>query len=243
MAGEAFHHDVSIAHGRHLGTLELLGIFDLLDLETQIPFFSDGNEIVLGIRRDQRFRVAELALHKILIELGHARAERLVDFGRGLFHRLDAVLSMQRCREKSKGNDAEHTLNSIVRAPRGAPGLCGRKADPADGLLEQSAHEAWDAAGDEKVWSAQSPAPRHLHGDHHGYRFPQGRRSIQRPVQLVTTVVKSTSLTATGYQAPATSTTFCGQAPPTQLRSALAGRLLFCGDISPIFPLTTDFSA
>src|ERR1017187_338725 len=156
MAGEAFHHDVSIAHGRHLGTLELLGIFDLLDLETQIPFLSDGNEIVLGIRRDQRFRVAELALHKILIELGHARAERLVDFGRGLFHRLDAVLSMQRCREKSKGNDAEHTLNSIVRAPRSAPGMCGRKADTADGLLEQSAHEAWDAAGDEKVWSALS---------------------------------------------------------------------------------------
>src|ERR1035437_4186981 len=147
MAGEAFHHDVSIAHGRHLGTLELLGIFDLLDLETQIPFLSDGNEIVLGVRRDQRFRVAELALHKVLIELGHARAERPVDFGRGLWRRLDAVLSMQPGRNKGKGDDAEHNLDFIVRA--GA-------------LLERSAHEAWDAAGDENGWPAypKSALPR-----------------------------------------------------------------------------------
>jgi hypothetical protein len=44
--------------------------------------------------------------------------------------------------------------------------MCGRKADPADGLLEQSAHEAWDAAGDEKVWSALSKSA-----------FPRRRRT------------------------------------------------------------------
>jgi hypothetical protein len=48
-----------------------------------------------------------------------------------------------------------------------------------------------------------------------GTGFQKGAEAFNGPDQLVTTVVKSTSLTATGYQSAATSTTFCVQNPGT----------------------------
>jgi len=54
-----------------------------------------------------------------------------------------------------------------------------------------------------------------------GAGFRKGAEAFNSGVQLVTTFVSSTSLSATGYQAPATSTTFCVKNPGTSCGNTL----------------------
>ncbi len=54
-----------------------------------------------------------------------------------------------------------------------------------------------------------------------GAGFQKGAEAMNGAIQLVTTVVTAKSLTATGYQAPATSTTFCVKNPGTGCGNSL----------------------
>src|ERR1035441_3533961 len=73
MADEALEHDVPLAHGVHLGQLELFGIVDDPNLATRVLFFPDRNEIVPGpifVLLDQR-------IWSLLTDIGFA-APRLL---------------------------------------------------------------------------------------------------------------------------------------------------------------------